>query len=132
MMKLTTSLSSPNSLALLVATSKLAAFSITRPVKLEIDDHTPAVTSDWAAELSRTKIDGCAYWENQRKQIEIRPKSDLVTLSIPDGFSSIDEALSILAPLPFEIGAFKSPFSTEWLASDRDTWGFSRSHVIHK
>jgi hypothetical protein len=131
MMELLASLSAPGALQLLLATAKLPAFASVLPAKLEVDDEEPPVTREWVNELCRTKHDGCAFWDNKEKQVEIRPKSDLVTFSIPDGFSTVADALALLEPLPFELGILGSPFSSEWSAADDNRRGFGRSTIDH-
>lgn len=130
-MKLSASLSGPNPLSLLLATSKIPAFSSFLPTKLEVDDEEPPITGDWVQELNRARNDSCAYWENRKKQIELRPKSDLVTFAIPDGLSDLASALSVLEPLPFELAILGAPFSSEWIEADYERWGVGRSTVDH-
>ena len=131
MMKLTASVSGPDPRGLLVSASEISAFATTPPVRLEVDDDEPPVGPSWVAELNRAKIDACAFWENKRKQIEIRPKSDLVTLSIPGGFASSVEGIELIEPLPFELIILGSVFFDEWIDADYPRWGVGRSTLDH-
>jgi hypothetical protein len=101
------------------------------PVEIEIDERNVPTDGQWAKHLRETKLDGRAYWANRRMQVGVKPKSDLVVISIPDGFSSVDEALAIIEPLPFEICALGAVFFDEWIKADYKRWGFSRSHISH-
>jgi hypothetical protein len=130
-MKLLASLFAPTPVRLLEAVARIPAFSSTLPKRLEVDDANPDVTPQWVKDLASAKLDACAYWENRRKQIEIRTRSELVTLSIPDGFSDLGEALSILQPLPFELAILGPIFSDEWHEAEYELRGFGRSAVDH-
>jgi hypothetical protein len=59
------------------------------------------------------------------------PRSDFVGFGIPNAFSTFDEALAIIEPLPFEICALGAVFFDEWIKADYKRWGFSRSHISH-
>jgi len=109
-------------------------FSGSLPVSLWVNDEQSEVTQDWRQRLLSGTSSSWARWNLDGEpfhQISIRPRSDLVTFSFPNGFDSPEEALAIIEPLPFEIGAFGSELTYSWLKADLDTWGFSRSHVSH-
>jgi hypothetical protein len=131
MMKLTASLACPHPTRILEQVALVQQFKDTPPVKIEVDEETPVAGSAWLRDLASTRLDGCAYWENRRKQVEIVPKSDLVVFSIPDAFSTLDEAFSIVEPLPFEICGVGAVFFDEWIQADYERWSFSRRHIDH-
>jgi hypothetical protein len=101
------------------------------PIEVEIDERTISADAQWSKHLFETKLDGRAYWADRRMQVGVRPKSDLVVISIPDGFATLEEALAIIEPLPFEICALGAVFFDEWIKADYQRWGFGRSHVEH-
>ena len=129
MMQLKASLSSPTSRNLLSTVAAIPAFR-TWPVRLDVDV-PQSDTKEWVKELLRSPRGGCAFWENQRKQVDFIPRSDQVFFSLPEGFSNLNDALSIIEPLDFELGIFGSPFLEAWLAADYDSWGIGRSNVDH-
>jgi hypothetical protein len=130
MRKLTITLACPDPTSTLEQVALIHQFT-TLPVKIEVDDETPPAGADWVRDLGGARIDGCAYWENRRKQVEILPRSDLVVFSLPNAFSTLDEALTIIEPLPFEICALGAVFFDEWIKADYERWSFSRSHIDH-
>jgi hypothetical protein len=130
MMKLTATLHSPRPISVVEKISSIRGFAAP-PVKLEVDGTTHAGTADWVKDLCRAKFDGCAYWENRRKQVELLPRSELAVFSLPEGFANVDDALAILEPLPFEICALGAVFFDEWIKADYPRWGFGRSHIEH-
>jgi hypothetical protein len=106
-------------------------FAMTDPAEVSVDDKEVPIRRDWASDLKRAKVHARAYWANRRMQVGYRPKSDLVVATLPDGFSTIDEALAILEPLPFEVCGLGSVFFDEWIKADFERWSFSRSHIDH-
>jgi hypothetical protein len=131
MKKITATLSASDANTLLERVAQMNAFSISSPEMLDLNGEAHAATSNWLDRIRNERLGGCAFWPNRRMQIVFVPKSDLVVFSIPNGFSTLDEALAIIEPLPFEICALGAVFFDEWIKADYKRWGFSRSHISH-
>jgi hypothetical protein len=93
-------------------------------------DEVPAAP-EWVEQLQICRSNARAFWPNYRKQLGINKRSDLVFIGAPGGFSSFQEALDILEPLPFEVCALGATFFDEWIAADYRRWGFGRSMIDH-
>lgn len=94
-------------------------------------DDVACDAASWASRLTRATLSARALWPDPEQQVGYRPKSDLAIFALPDAFSTVDEALAFLEPLPFEICAFGAAFFDEWIAADYRRWGFDRSHIDH-
>ncbi|MEZ4360423.1 MAG: hypothetical protein R3B48_09595 [Kofleriaceae bacterium] len=99
------------------------------PAEVFIDNERVPSADSWPSTLLSARRDGIAFWPDRQQQAEYLPKSDLVMFSLPEGFSTVDEALAILEPLPFEICALGSIFFDEWITADYPRWGFDRSMI---
>lgn len=110
------------------------AFAGALPLCLWINDEEEPVVPQWKQRLlSGTTTSWArlnAFEDTQFHQIAIRAKSDLVTFSIRDGFSTVEEALALVEPLPFELTVFGSIFR-QWAKEDYDRFGVGRSMVDH-
>jgi hypothetical protein len=117
----------------MMAFAKIAKLSVfLRPPRtIERDGEFLATNAHWEDELRAAKVSGSVFWDEGEQQIEVLPKSDLSVFSIPAAFSSLEDALAILEPLPFEICALGATFFDEWIAADYKRWGFGRSHIDH-
>ena len=93
-------------------------------------DEVPA-ERDWVEQLQSCRKNGRAFWTDYKKQLGINKGSELVFIGAPSGFFTLDEALAILEPLPFEICALGATFFDEWIAADYYRWGFGRSMISH-
>jgi hypothetical protein len=131
MKPLIASIAGPSILKTLFAVSKLPAFADELPA--EVADGHDLFPNDkqWPQHLAQTKHSSLAFWKHRDKQISYRPKSDKLTFGIPDAFSTVEEALSVVEPLDFEICVFGSVFFDEWIKADYERWGIGRSHVDH-
>lgn len=85
----------------------------------------------WVDALKAASSISAVFWKNRRKQITARPAADLTSFTIPDAFSTVDQALAILEPLPFGVCGLGSIFFEEWIAADYERWAFSRGHIDH-
>ncbi|HRC57550.1 MAG TPA: hypothetical protein PKU97_16565, partial [Kofleriaceae bacterium] len=93
-------------------------------------DEVPA-ERDWVEQLQSCRKNGRAFWTDYKKQLGINKGSELVFIGAPSGFFTLDEALAILEPLPFEICALGATFFEEWIAADYPRTGFGRSTITH-
>jgi hypothetical protein len=109
----------------------LDAFSRDLPAEVSRGYEQIPVDGGWPKHLVVAKDTVVAFWSNYKLQLEHSPRSDLVGFGIPDAFSTPDEALAIIEPLPFEICALGAVFFDEWIKADYKRWGFSRSHISH-
>jgi hypothetical protein len=103
----------------------------TLPDAVRVDDEEQVQDSSWPTGILNARIHGGAYWLERDQQIVYRPKSDLVVFGIPNAFSTFDDALAIIEPLPFEICGLGAVFFDEWIKADYERWSFSRSHIDH-
>ena len=99
-------------------------------------DHIEGTDSaSWTSQLQNTSKDSGALWEDEARHayqtLSITPRSEITTCKYPDTFASTSEAISLLAPLPFELCSLGSIFHEEWLAADYPDWHFGRRHVRH-
>lgn len=104
------------------------------PLSLWINNYENQVDEHWRQKLLTAESSSWARWNESEEdfhQLDITPQSDLVTFSVWNAFSTAEEALSIVLPLPFELASLGSLFSYRWLRDDLDVWGFGRSHVSH-
>lgn len=128
---LTASLAGPSAPEVLSRLRALEPYKAALPAEVRVDDDHPAISGDWHEVLQRARVHAGAYWSDHEQQIVCRPKSDLVMFSLPNGFSTVDQALAILEPLPFEICALGATFFDEWIAADYPRTGFGRSTITH-
>jgi hypothetical protein len=101
------------------------------PAKVHVDDEDRLRDTSWPASILNARFHGHAYWQDREQQVGYSPKSDLLVFSIPDGFSTLDEALAILEPLPFEVCILGAVFFDEWIKAEHKRWGIGRSHLDH-
>lgn len=98
-------------------------------------DNSPIEKPQWPALLPTARNNAFVFWEEEKKeipkQIVYRPNSEVVTLVLPNCFSTLDEALRWVEPLPFTLAAFGSPFDDAWHESKRQLWSFGRSAIQH-
>ncbi len=111
-------------------------FNAAPPISLWINDEKHEFLKDWKSLLLPAMKWSWARWNDaeageQFHQLSVKPGSELVTFSVPDAFSTLEQALEILEPLPFEICALGSVFFAEWLSADYYRWGFGRSMIDH-
>lgn len=126
---LTATLSGKTAHASLAVLHELPAFADSLPAEIFVDDEQLAPGRDWPAALLSARREAICFWSNRQQQAEYSPKSELVMFSLPNGFSTVEQALSVLEPLPFEICCFGAAFFDEWLAADYPRWGFDRSMI---
>jgi hypothetical protein len=87
--------------------------------------------AEWSKLVPKAKTDAYIFWSDRDKQIGYRTKSDIASFYLPDGFSTIEQALAIVQPLPFDICSLGTVYEQEWLAAKYPRWGFGRSHIDH-
>jgi hypothetical protein len=131
MRKLTATLAAADAYALLERVAQIGVFAKSSPELLDLNGEAHDATSNWLDRIRNERLGGCAFWPNRRMQIVFAPKSDLVVFSIPDGFATLDEALAIIEPLPFEVCILGAVFFDEWIKADYKRWGIGRSHIDH-
>lgn len=112
------------------AVARLFAFNSAVPSSIGQEGGGLPLTS-WVAGLERTQFHGIVMWDSPRRQVTVRPGSDLVGFSIAHAFSSAEQALDILTRVPFAVCGLGSVFFDEWIAADYDRWSFSRGHIDH-
>jgi hypothetical protein len=110
---------------------RLHPFANSLPEKVVQGFDKVPIDDKWSNVLMAATTSTVAFWPNRRLQISHTPRSNLVVFGIPDAFSTIDEALAILEPLPFEVCGLGSVFFDEWIKADFERWSFSRSHIDH-
>jgi len=93
--------------------------------------HDEIAPGEWR--LIRTaKTSGIAFWNGYRKQLGIRPKSDLITIEIPQCFDQLRDVVGRVTPLPFCLLAFGKLWLDAWkLDAGYQRWGFGRSIIDH-
>lgn len=105
------------------------------PRTLWLNDVRDVPSIHWSEKLVSATKSSWARWNHEEDehyhQLNVYPRSELVSFSIPDAFSTPEEGFEILSPLPFEVGALASVFFHEWIAADHRRWSFSRSHLEH-
>jgi hypothetical protein len=110
-------------------------FSRELPLSLWVNNDKVAIDSSWREHILSGISDSWARWNSVGStsfhQISMTSRSTLVSMSIPKAFSTLDEALAIIEPLPFEICALGAVFFDEWIKADYERWSFSRSHIDH-
>ncbi|NJM91185.1 MAG: hypothetical protein HC863_02735 [Myxococcales bacterium] len=100
------------------------------PTKLNLENESSDISTNWARRLASARRDGQAWWEPPDLQLGFRPRSDeLVSFSIPVDHVTVPAALAVIEPLPFELCSFGAAFFDEWIAADYERWGFARSHI---
>ncbi|MCE9575781.1 MAG: hypothetical protein K8W52_21705 [Deltaproteobacteria bacterium] len=110
--------------------SRLSAFANVPPSELG-REAVGFATADWVSALKATRVHGIAFWDTRRKQVGVRPGSDLTAFSIPAAFSEVAEAIEILTAVDFGVAGLGSVFFNEWIEADYKRWSFSRSHIDH-
>lgn len=130
MWNLTATLAGPHGNQIIEMLAKLPPFASELPQESFVDE-VPGDPARWKEAFPQSKLTARAFWRDREKQVGRRPKSDLAIFSLPDGFGAVEEAFSILEPLPFEICALGATFFDEWISADYRRWSFSRSHVEH-
>lgn len=129
------SVSSPRYLDVARQVLRLPAFSGVLPRSLWVNNEEKPISSDWQQHLLAGTTTSWAQLnedeDEQFHQIAIRAKSDLVTFSIRDGFSTIEQALEVIEPLPFEFAVLGSTFFHSWIKEDYERWGVGRSMMDH-
>ncbi len=128
---LTATLSGKTAHASLAMLHQLPAFADHLPAEVFVDDVELTPGPDWPAAILSARLDGTCVWSDRQQQAAYSPKSELVMFSLPNGFSTVEQALSILEPLPFEVCALGAAFFDEWIAADYRRWGFGRSMIDH-
>ena len=117
------------------AVIQLNAFR-TQPLRLRIDEIEHPINQEWPWEmLGATRHAFASWtpeWEDWRTcwQLGIRIYSKRLTVTIPEAFSTIEEALAILEPLPFAVCSLGTVFPDEW-GPDREQFGFGDAHLSH-
>jgi hypothetical protein len=109
-------------------------FSQSPPKNLWIDNEKHPIDEHWKQLLLSSTSSSWAGWNDDDEpshQIVIRAKSDAIAFGLPDGFTTVEDALNIATELPFEIGIFGSIFSNEWVRADYERWGVGRSLMEH-
>jgi hypothetical protein len=127
---LTATMSGPLAKTGLSMLSAISPYS-TLPAEVCVDDTDQLRDPSWPSSILSAQIHGRAYWQDREQQIGYRPKSDLVVFSIPNGFATLDEALAIIEPMPFEVCILGAVFFDEWIKADYQRWGIGRSHIDH-
>lgn len=128
---LTATISGPEAIKALYLLHELEPYKRSLPAAVRIEYEDTAVSSDWHKSLLQARLHAGAYWGDHEQQVVYLPKSDLVVLSLPNGFSTVEQALAILEPLPFELCALGAAFFDEWIAANYRRWGFGRSMIDH-
>jgi hypothetical protein len=134
MSNLIASLSGPGFREAAAVIATRGEFNVSPPLSLWIDDEEHQASSEWKLLVSAAKSSWARWNDSGAKQfhhLSIKPGSELVTFSVPDGFSTFDQALEILEPIPFELCALGAAFFDEWIAADYRRWGFGRSMIDH-
>jgi hypothetical protein len=126
---LTATISGPDVMKSLHLSHELEPYQRSLPAEVRIEFENCAVSSGWYKALHPARLHAGAYWSDHEQQVVYLPKSELVVFSLSNGFSTVERALAILEPLPFEICALGSAFFDEWIAADYPRWGFDRSMI---
>jgi hypothetical protein len=128
---LTATLSGKNAHTSLTMLHELPAFADTLPDEVFVDDEQLTPGRDWPVAILSAQREAICFWSDRQQQAAYSPRSEQAMFSLPNGFSTTGEALTILEPLPFELCALGAAFFDEWIAADYKRWGFGRSHVSH-
>jgi hypothetical protein len=126
---LTATISGPEVIKSLHLLHELEPYKRALPAEVRVEYEKCAVTGDWHKALMEARRHAGAYWSDHEQQVLYQPKSEMVLFSLPNAFSSIEEALTVLEPLPFEICSLGAAFFDEWIAADYPRWGFDRSMI---
>jgi hypothetical protein len=90
---------------------------------------------NWVSHLTQAAGDSWASWKDDKwnvwQRIAIWDHCELVSFRDPDGFTTLDDALTQLTALPFHTCALAAIYFDAWVAADYETWGFSRGHMPH-
>jgi hypothetical protein len=107
------------------------------PSKATLDDVALEDTSTWVSALLKATRDGCADWSGEwqshrtTKLVDIYPRSGRVGFHLPDAFVTLDEGLTWIQMLPFEVCSIGTIFPDEWLTMDVENFGFGKMHSSH-
>jgi hypothetical protein len=128
---LSVSIAGADPLLLFDEVSKWRAFSAGGlPSEVAIG-HDEIAPKEWRS-IRAAKSSGVAFWNGFKDQLEIRPKSDLVTIRIFDCFERLSEVIERISSLPFYIAVFGTLFRDTWRRDGGfERWGLDRSHMEH-
>ena len=129
-MNLAATLATSEQRATFLQAAKLTLFS-SLPARCWVDEGNISVDRGWIGHILGCRTDARAHWADEQHQLGLVKRNNLVVLSAIDAFSTLEEALAILEPLPFELCALGSVFFDEWIEADYEPWGFSRGHISH-
>ena len=93
--------------------------------------HDKVSPANWLS-IRTAPVWGIALWDSPKKQLGIRPKSDLVTFEIPEYFERLADVVERISPLDFYLVAFGKLWLDAWrLDAGYQRWGFGRSVFDH-
>jgi len=92
--------------------------------------HNKVTPENWLS-IQTAPVWGIALWDIPDKQLGIRPKSDLVSLEIPDFFERLTEVVERISLLPFYLAALGPLWRDAWDLETYQRWGFGRSIIDH-
>lgn len=136
MTNLIASLAGPGFRSTVAALAARSEFDSALPRSLWVNNEKRDDRGEWKQALPSALKPSWARWENDEEdepplQLSVVPGSELVTVSLPNGFSTLEDALKLLEPLSFEVCVFGAVFFDEWIAADYRRWGFGRRMVDH-